>query len=132
MSTPRKQVDGRFVTTTNPGVTHDDVHGYRASDIWLNKTTREQFMCVSNGTGAAVWASLTGHRGTATLIAGEKVVSDTRITADSMIMITSQDGAGTPGYLYVSARSVGVSFTITSSEEADTSLVAYHVIEPVA
>jgi len=37
---------------------------------------------------------------------------------------------GTPGWLRVSARTPGTSFTITSSSGTDTSTVAYQIFEP--
>ena len=68
--------------------------------------------------------------GTAVLVSGAVTVSDSSITANSRIILTSQVGGGTPGWLRVSARSAGVSFTITSSSGTDTSTVGYLVIEP--
>lgn len=90
----------------------------------------------ANATGSpialgAAGASLLGaHSGTATLVAGTKVVSDTSITANSIIILTGQNlGTVTaPKALCVSARSNGTSFTILSADNTDTSKVAYLVI----
>jgi hypothetical protein len=71
-----------------------------------------------------------GKQGTAVLVAGSKVVSNTSITANSRILLTSQVDGGAPGFLRVSARSVGISFTITSSSGTDTSTVGYFITEP--
>lgn len=68
-------------------------------------------------------------QGTATLVAGSSVVSNTSVTSTSRIFLTSNADGGTPGFLRVSARSAGVSFTITSSNAADTSVVAYEIFE---
>jgi hypothetical protein len=68
--------------------------------------------------------------GTAVLVAGTVTVNDDSITADSRILLTANVPGGTPGFLHVSARSVGVSFTITSSSATDTSTVAYFILEP--
>jgi hypothetical protein len=68
--------------------------------------------------------------GTAVLVAGTVTVSDASITANSRILLTANVPGGTPGWLHVSARSAGVSFTITSSSGADTSTVAYFILEP--
>ena len=70
------------------------------------------------------------EHGTAVLVGGTVTVADTTITANSRIILTSQVGGGTPGWLRVSARSAGVSFTITSSSGTDTSTVGYLIIEP--
>jgi len=68
--------------------------------------------------------------GTCTLVAGVCTVSDASVTASSRILLTSQLDGGTPGWLRVSARSAGVSFSVTSSSAADTSTVAYSIVEP--
>lgn len=69
-------------------------------------------------------------QGVATLVGGTVVVSNTSVTANSRIMLTSQSDGGTPGFLRVSARTAGTSFTITSSSGTDTSVVAYEIFEP--
>jgi hypothetical protein len=46
------------------------------------------------------------------------------------IFLTSQSDGGTPGWVRVSARVASTSFTITSSDAADTSTVAYLMVEP--
>ncbi len=68
--------------------------------------------------------------GTATLVGGTVVVSDTATTASSNIQLTCQTPGGTPGFLRVSARTAGTSFTILSSSGTDTSTVGYVVFEP--
>lgn len=68
--------------------------------------------------------------GRAALTAGSVTVNSTSVTANTNIFLTCQTPAGTPGFLRVSARVAGVSFTITSSSGADTSTVAYLLIEP--
>lgn len=69
-------------------------------------------------------------QGTATLVAGAATVSNTSVTANSRIFLTSNVDGGTPGFLRVSARVAGTSFTITSSSGTDTSTVAYVIFEP--
>jgi hypothetical protein len=68
--------------------------------------------------------------GTAVLVTGTKVVSTTAVTANSRIFLTSNTDGGTPGWLRVSARTAGTSFTITSSSGTDTSTVAWVIFEP--
>jgi len=73
-----------------------------------------------------------GHSrmGVATLAAGTKVVSTTAVTSTSRIILTSQIDGGTVGFLRISARVVGTSFTIRSSSASDTSTVAWVIMEP--
>jgi hypothetical protein len=46
------------------------------------------------------------------------------------ILVTSNADGGTPGFLRVSARTAGTSFTVTSSSGTDTSTFAYEIFEP--
>jgi len=70
--------------------------------------------------------------GIATLVGGTVTVSNNKITATSRIFLTNNNPGGTPGFLRVSARVVGTSFTITSSSGTDTSDIAYLIMEPDA
>lgn len=69
--------------------------------------------------------------GRATLVAGTVTVNNTKVTAASNIIPICQVSAGTPGFLRISARVVGTSFTILSSNAADTSTVSWWIVEPV-
>jgi hypothetical protein len=69
--------------------------------------------------------------GTATLVAGTVTVSNTSVAANSRIFLCSNADGGTPGFLRVSARVAGTSFTITSSSATDTSTVAYIIAQPL-
>lgn len=82
------------------------------------------------GTGFRVKEGSNAKQGTAVLTTGTATVANTSVTANSRIFLTSQADAGTPGFLRVSARNPGVSFTITSSSAEDTSSVAYIIFEP--
>jgi hypothetical protein len=82
------------------------------------------------GNGLKIKEGTNARMGTAVLVAGSKVVSTTAVTASSRIFLTSNTDGGTPGWLRVSARSAGTSFTITSSSGTDTSTVAWIIIEP--
>lgn len=66
--------------------------------------------------------------GRATLVAGVATVSDSRVRTSTNIQLTSQVDGGTPGWLRVSARVSGTSFTITSSSLLDTSTVAWEML----
>lgn len=105
-----------------------------------NGTTSPQDILSVSGTGVVANNSLRVgangvsisriRHGTVALTAGTVTVADVNVTATSRILLTSQTDGGTPGWLRVSARSVGVSFTITSSSGTDTSTVAWVIIEP--
>lgn len=82
------------------------------------------------GRGLQIAEGSNAKSGTATLVAGAVTVSNTSVTANSRIQLTSQADGGTPGFLRVSARTAGTSFTITSSSGTDTSTVGYFIVEP--
>lgn len=69
--------------------------------------------------------------GRATLVDGVAVVATTAVTAHSDIFVMTQEDNGTVGVLRVTARTAGVSFTITSSNGADVSVVAWVIFEPL-
>lgn len=83
------------------------------------------------GKGLQVKEGSNAKMGLATLTAGSVVVSTTAVTANSRIFITEQATGGTPGFVRVSARTAGTSFTITSSSGTDTSTVAWMIVEPL-
>lgn len=68
--------------------------------------------------------------GSAKLINGTITVSTRKVTLNSRIFLTSQEDEGTPGFLRVTSRIPGKSFTITSSSSQDASLVGWVIFEP--
>lgn len=82
------------------------------------------------GSGLQVAEGTNAKQGTAVLVAGTVTVANTSVTANSRIFLTSQADGGTVGFLRVSGRTAGTSFTITSSSATDTSTVAYEIFEP--
>lgn len=82
------------------------------------------------GNGLKVAEGTNAKQGLVTLSGGTLVVSNTSVTANSRIFLTCQVPGGTPGFLRVSARTAGTSFTILSSTVLDTSQVAYEIFEP--
>lgn len=72
------------------------------------------------------------REGVATLVAGTKVVTNSKVTAASRIFLTAQSlGTVTaPKALAVTARTAGTSFTITSADNTDTSVIGWHIEEP--
>jgi hypothetical protein len=85
---------------------------------------------IAAGFGLSVAEGSNAKQGVATLVAGTVTVANTSVTANSRIMLTTQTPGGTAGFLVVSARVAGTSFTILSSNAADTSVVAYEIFEP--
>lgn len=74
--------------------------------------------------------SANSSMGVATLVAGTVTVGNTKIAASTRIFLTGQDSSGTHGELTISARTVGVGFTITSTSATDTRSVCWLLIEP--
>lgn len=86
---------------------------------------------VTPGFGFRAAEGSDAKQGIATLVAGTVTVANASVTANSRIFLTGQDdNGGTPGWIRVSARNPGTDFTITSSDPADTSIVAYEIFEP--
>lgn len=67
--------------------------------------------------------------GAAVLVAGTVTVNTTAVASGSRIFLTVNTAGGTVGSPYVSARTAGTSFTITSTNAADTSTVAWWIID---
>ena len=82
------------------------------------------------GYGLKIKEGSNAKMGTATLTAGSATVSTTSVAANSRIYLTSNADGGTPGWLRVSTRTAGTSFTITSSSATDTSTVAWIIFDP--
>lgn len=89
---------------------------------------------ISNGVDwTKVYTTLTGSTGnvgTATLVGGNVTVFTTKVTANSIIMLTNQQNGLFPGFLFISGRTPGSNFTIGSSDVSDTSIVGWMIIEP--
>ncbi|MFD4547275.1 glycosyl hydrolase family 28-related protein [Streptomyces sp. NPDC058466] len=82
------------------------------------------------GKGLRIKEGTNAKMGTAVLVGGTKAVATTAVTATSRIYVTSNADGGTPGWLRVSTRTAGTSFTIQSSSASDTSTVAWMIVEP--
>lgn len=67
---------------------------------------------------------------TAAMVAGTLVVANTSVTASSRIILTRQETGTHPGAVYVSARTPGTSFAVTSTNAEDTGTVAFLIAEP--
>ena len=109
-------VDGNFAAGGNEVVSGDYVGELKS----LNNTTLKKLSVIA-GTNCSM--------GLSTLVAGSVVVSNTLVTANSRIFLTKQTD-GSSGYVNVTARTAGVSFTITSSSGTDTASIAWWIVEP--
>lgn len=72
-------------------------------------------------------ASNTRIEGFVTLVAGTKVINNSQVAANSRIILTIQQlgTVAVPKAIGVTSRIVGTSFTITSADATDTSVVAW-------
>lgn len=93
-------------------------------------TTDDNFIMNTAGRGIYVKEGANAKMGVATLVAGTVVVNTTAVSATSRIMLTHQTAGGVIGAVGVSARTAATSFTITSSSAADTSVIAWLILEP--
>jgi hypothetical protein len=86
------------------------------------------------GKGLKLKEATNGRMGTATLSAGTVTVANSSVTANTRVMLSIQSlGTVTaPKASAVTARSNGTSFTITSADATDTSVVAWMLVEPSA
>lgn len=83
------------------------------------------------GNGLYVKEGSNATMGQATLSSGTVTVNTTKVTANSRIFVLPDGGTLTNvGFVWVSARSAGTSFTITSSNILDASNVDWIIVEP--
>lgn len=111
------------------------VQAYQRFWIIIAGTITQMMQLKSDGLhllrgGLAVAEGSNCKQGIAALTAGSVIVANTSVTANSRILLTSNTDGGSPGFVRVSARTPGTSFTITSSNGADTSTIAYEIFEP--
>lgn len=107
-----------------------DTNLYRNAGAAILTTDNDLAIAVA-GKGLQVKEGSNAKMGiTAAMVAGTVTVNTTAVTANSRIFLTAQTTGAGPGALRVSARVAGTSFTITSSNAADTSTVAWMLVEP--
>jgi hypothetical protein len=111
--------------------TRNTALGYTAD---VSSATRTNSIVLGSGGSATANAQLVIHgagSGTSTLSSGSKVVSNTTVTATSIIIVTATNKSGTGGTLYLTARSPNTSFTVTSTGgSGDNSSFNYWIFEP--
>lgn len=67
--------------------------------------------------------------GTVTLVAGTAAVTGLPLaSANTVVVLASKTNGGTAGAVFVSARTAGTGFTVTSTNVADTSTIYYEVL----
>jgi len=105
---------------------------FRAIDVITGKTHLRDLKLTTAGDGLYIKEGVNATMWVATLVAGSVVVSTTKVTANSRIQITIQSlGTVTvPTVIWVTARTAGTSFTITSANVLDTSTIAWMIVEP--
>lgn len=75
-------------------------------------------------------ASGTNQRaGNATLVGGTVTVSNTTVTANTIVLLTRKTSGGTIGTAITYTLSPGASFTVTSDNVLDTSTFSYLLVE---
>ena len=111
-----------------PGNAAPDVNLTRPAANTLNVNAGDLDIATV-GRGLQVKEGANARMGTATLVAGTVVVSNTTVTAATRIFLTCLTPGGTPGFLRVSALVAGTSFTITSGSATDTSVVSWLLVE---
>ena len=127
-------VGGDYTTWAWDGSTYRVVGGYfytgllRTGDSLLTDANGNLVMTIT-GTGLVVSEGSNAVQGTAVLNGTTAVVvANTTVSANSRIYLTIQTPGGTPGAPYVSAISAGVSFSVKSTNAADSSTVAYLIV----
>jgi uncharacterized delta-60 repeat protein len=103
--------------------------GFVTGTTYLGNVTTD-IKINSIGKGLYVKEGTNATSGIIILTGGTAVVNTNKVTASSRIQLTSQVDGGTPGFVRVSTRTAGTSFTITSSSVIDTSQIAWFIVEP--
>lgn len=131
---PQFAVDANGKLEWGSGDADPDVSLQRDGSVRLHTVnsmvTEGSFVCDVAGGGLTIREGTNARQGAVDLVAGTATVDNTSVTDTTRIQLTSQVDGGTPGWLRVSARTSGTSFTITSSSATDTSTVAYLMTEP--
>jgi adhesin HecA-like repeat protein len=107
-------------------VVHDHVE---LGNGYLDGGVRDLRAGLMAGCDRCGWLADAGRAGTATLVLGTVTVAAPAVTANSVIILTVQPG-GTPLALpYVSGKTPGTGFTITSLSLSDTATIGWLIID---
>jgi hypothetical protein len=88
-----------------------------------------QIATTTVGFGLTVKGGTNAKIGKVALVAGAATVANTSVTANSLIFLTVQNGTATTGAVSVGTITAGTSFTIVSTNTADTTTVGYLIVE---
>lgn len=118
------------VTSSFPAITRS---GAAFSFTLADGTGNAAFTSGSHTFAVAALLSITSgtnqRAGNAVLVAGTITVSNTTVTANTIVMLTRKTSGGTLGTAITYTVSAGASFTITSDSALDTSTFSYLLIE---
>ena len=131
---PQLAIDANGKLEWSSGSTPSDVSLSRDGSVRLHTVntfvTEGNLQCDVAGGGLRIKEGANARSGKLTLTgATPVVVSNTSVTANTRIFLTTNVVGGTPGFMWVSAVSAGVSFSVTGTA-GDTSTVAWLLIEP--
>lgn len=121
----------------NTDGSHDWGSGSAPPDTFLLRSAAHQ-LAVNNadldintiGRGLQIAEGTNARMGVTTLVAGSKTVANTTVTGNTRIFLSVQSAGGTQGFLSISSVTIGTNFTIHSTNAADTSVVAWLLVEP--
>ncbi|MEU3899729.1 glycosyl hydrolase family 28-related protein [Streptomyces sp. NPDC045251] len=102
----------------------------QSNGVWtIWDATAKALTLGSAGGGLAIKEGANARMGISPLVDGTVTVANTSVTATTRVIAFRQTAGGTLGHLSVTTDP-GVGFTITSSSAADTSTVAWVLVEP--
>lgn len=82
------------------------------------------------GNGIRIKEGTNAKLGTNALSSGVAIVATTAVGTTSRIFLTAQDGSANIGDVWISARTAGASFQISSSNVLDARTVAWWIVDP--
>jgi hypothetical protein len=117
-------VGGNITLSVDPG-TGEQAFVINGSDL---TTTLPQDLVMLPGAAIQIQHGSNQRAGNAVLVAGTLEVSNSGVTANTIVMLTRKTAGGVIGDLTYTLNA-GTSFTINSANVADTSTVSYLLIE---
>lgn len=84
---------------------------------------------IDTGIPLSIKSGTDQRAGNTTLVGGTKTVNNSTVTANTIVMVSRKTAGGTLGTSFTYTVSAGVSFTITSGNPLDTSVVSYLLVE---